>query len=385
VSRENPGPHVRRWRKGRRERLYVTGADGRRLGYLDVTTGLPHKVPPPRRADFDAALDEFYAARRRARRGRADVPEPRRGRERRDVPLQPLEAAPAGAPPADDEPEPTTASTTEPGPHQPLPAGPGTLVPGPSDAPLIPLEPPPAAAELAAADDEAAMLPAPRRPPGRTACAADLAGNRPGENARRKARQLTAARPIRTRLARLLHRPTAASTFRKGAASEAATARALKPLVSPWWSRLHAPRRPWYVLHSIPAGTRGADLAHLLIGPAGVYTITTTHHRGRVAVLDGTLTVSGRATPYTATALIEADRVRDRLEPHYIRDRALHVVPLIAVTGGQIAGHQVTGDGVHVLAVTDLARWLRRRGPILPPDQVEEIYEAARVSTTWTI
>ena len=147
---------------------------------------------------------------------------------------------------------------------------------------------------------------------------------------------------------------------------------------------MRAPRRPWYVLHSIPVGSRGADIDHLLIGPGGVYSLNTKYHRGQVWVGDQAITVNGQSVPYSAKARAEADRVRRCLEPHHSRDRALPVVPVIVVAAGQLTGRHVTADGVHVLAVADLARWLRRRGPILPPDQVEELYEAARVSTLWT-
>lgn len=376
MSREDQGAQVRRWRRGRHDRLYVTGADGRPLGYLDVTTRLPHNVPPPRRDDFDAALDAFYAAHRRARLHSVDAPAPPVPREPHPVKLRPLEAAPLGTPVDDDEP---ATSAIRP-PQAPMPITPGTFVPGPRDAPLVPLIPPPHPADLASADDPQAAPPAPPR----VLRAVDLAANRPGENARRTAQALTAARPVRTRIARVLRRHTDADAFRRGAAGEVATARALRHLVRPWWSWIRAPRRPWYVLHSIAVGTRGADIDHLLIGPAGVFSLNTKNLRGRVWVGDGTITVNGAPVPYSTKAAREAQRVRTCLEPLTSSGRALHVVPVVVVVTGTVTGRPVTSDGVHVLPVGNLARWLQRRGPILPPDQVEELYEAARVSTVWS-
>ena len=45
--------------------------------------------------------------------------------------------------------------------------------------------------------------------------------------------------------------------------------------------RLSALGPGWYVLHSVPVGTGASDLDHIVIGPAGVFTINTKHHRGQ--------------------------------------------------------------------------------------------------------
>jgi len=37
----------------------------------------------------------------------------------------------------------------------------------------------------------------------------------------------------------------------------------------------------WCVLHSIPIGTKGKDIDHLVIGPPGVFAINTKDHRGK--------------------------------------------------------------------------------------------------------
>ena len=37
----------------------------------------------------------------------------------------------------------------------------------------------------------------------------------------------------------------------------------------------------WHVFHSIPVGTTDADVDHVVVGPGGVFTISTKHHSGK--------------------------------------------------------------------------------------------------------
>jgi hypothetical protein len=52
---------VARWRRYGHDRLYVTGADGSKIGWRDVLTGEDHLVEPDRRDEFDAALAGWLA------------------------------------------------------------------------------------------------------------------------------------------------------------------------------------------------------------------------------------------------------------------------------------------------------------------------------------
>ncbi len=71
----------------------------------------------------------------------------------------------------------------------------------------------------------------------------------------------------------------------------------------------------WVVLHSVPVGERDADIDHVVIGPAGVVTVNTKHHRGqRVWVAGRTFLVAGRKQPYIAKAEAEARRAAKCLE-----------------------------------------------------------------------
>ena len=55
----------------------------------------------------------------------------------------------------------------------------------------------------------------------------------------------------------------------------------------------------WHVLHSVPVGDRGADIDHVVIGPAGVFTLNTKNHTGqRVSVTASNVFVNGRNPHY---------------------------------------------------------------------------------------
>lgn len=52
---------VARWRRFGHDRLYVTGASGRKIGWRDLVTGEDHLVEPDRRDEFDTALAGWAA------------------------------------------------------------------------------------------------------------------------------------------------------------------------------------------------------------------------------------------------------------------------------------------------------------------------------------
>lgn len=102
----------------------------------------------------------------------------------------------------------------------------------------------------------------------------DLAGNAPGIGV-----SYEAARRLHTDGTGADH------SWRLGADGEITVAAVLSALTEP--SRLDRLRRrapAWRVLHSVPVGTGRGDIDHVLIGPPGVVTINTKHHRaGRLA------------------------------------------------------------------------------------------------------
>ena len=103
----------------------------------------------------------------------------------------------------------------------------------------------------------------------------DLADRRRGEGVRERAREELAAMrdksKVRTFLARLTDAHTDERSWRIGADGEETVGSKLSRLAD----------QGWRVLHSVPVGERDADIDHVLIGPAGVFTINTKTHPGK--------------------------------------------------------------------------------------------------------
>jgi len=139
----------------------------------------------------------------------------------------------------------------------------------------------------------------------------------------------------------------------------------------------------WTVLHSVPVGEHSADIDHVLIGPAGVFTINTKNHTGQNVWIGGYgLLVSGKSTRYIAAAAEEAEDAAERLSMKC--GMAVPVTPLIVLMDpGPVTVKAAPERGVEVLADTALLARLHDRD-VFSKEQVSAIAAAAAQSTTWT-
>lgn len=63
------------------------------------------------------------------------------------------------------------------------------------------------------------------------------------------------------------------------------------------------------VLHAVPVGAGSSDIDHVLIGPAGVFTVNTKNHSGQsVWVAGQTMMVAGKKQRHLYNASHEAER-----------------------------------------------------------------------------
>ena len=316
------------------DRLYVESTDGTRLGYWDNKTGQPV-------ADDDVHREAVVAAV-------AGLVGPQAA----------LQAIPVQAV-SDVAPVPVlgpTAGDPAPVAVEPLPGS--QLVPAPAATPP---------------GLDAAVLPT----SGSTATAdwSDLSLNRPGQAAREQAVAHRQAAPVRTLFARVLGVHTDERAWRIGADGEEAVA-----------ARLAKLGPEWRVLHAVPVGDRGSDIDHVVIGPAGVFTINAKHHPGASVWVGGnTFMVNGHCQPYVRNSRHEAQRASRLLTAAC--GFPVTVTRLIAVMGAQegyTVREQPPGGDVVVLTRREVDQWLRKReGADLGPEQVEAVHDAARRSTTW--
>ncbi len=203
---------------------------------------------------------------------------------------------------------------------------------------------------------------------------ADLGRNAPGESARRQAIEHRDAAPVRTLLARVVGAKTDERAWRIGADGEEAVARRLAKL---------GPE--WRVLHAIPVGDNGSDIDHLVIGPAGVFTVNAKHHpQAKVWVGGDTVKVNGTNLPYVRNSRHEARRAARLLSAAARFD--VEVAGIIAIMGahrGFTVKAQPADGAVAVVTRKEIGTHLRGLPVRLGEPSINRIHSVARHLATW--
>ncbi len=126
----------------------------------------------------------------------------------------------------------------------------------------------------------------------------DLVTNRPGHELGQKSAQLRQAHPVLTLIGRVFNIRNNERAWSKGADGEEEVVRRLRKL-----------GESWRMLHGVPVGTGESDIDHVVIGPAGVFTINTKNHLGgRVTVNRKAVYVNGTFQPYLRNSRFEGQR-----------------------------------------------------------------------------
>lgn len=193
--------------------------------------------------------------------------------------------------------------------------------------------------------------------------------NRPGEALAAVARrQQPRNRAVRL-AARVLRVRTADTAYRIGVKGERRVGRRLARLERSGWTVLHGLQLPG-----------GGDVDHVLIGPAGVYTVNTKFHkRALVQVSRRRVSVRGQTVNYVAAAHREADRVRTEVFKRL--HRPVNISPVLVIHGGRVRGwifHRP--DGVPVLPSRWARTWFRLGGgrAVLSTEDIDELDQVLR-------
>lgn len=315
---------VRRWARYGHERLYAETSGGTKLGYLDVKTGQYH-------CDDESNLPLLKEAIRAHRAEGAEV-----------------NLAVVAQPVVVDLHAPERVSVA------------------PSEAPPVPV-----VVEPSPAPEPAAAQPGPPPVPEWT----DLGETRAGAAARARALEERAAQGrVRHTFARLVGARTDERAWRIGADGEEAVAAQLAKL---------GPQ--WRVLHAVPVGDRGSDIDHVVIGPAGVFTVNAKHHPHTSVWVGGdTFMVNGQRVPYVRNSRHEAKRASRLLTATC--GFPVHALGIIAVMGAQnglTIKAQPEDGAVVVVWRRRISQHLSRLPGVLSAGEVDAIHEVARRSTTW--
>jgi hypothetical protein len=157
----------------------------------------------------------------------------------------------------------------------------------------------------------------------------------------------------------------------KGAVGEIAVGRLLERL-GPEWA----------VLHAVPVGAGTSDIDHVLIGPAGVFTLNTKNHAGQpVWVAGRSLMVAGKKQRHLYNASHEAARAAKLLTRSL--NEPVEVTGVVVVVNPKSMTVRAKPSGAAVVTDRQLLRWLSGRPTVLTPPQVAVITAAAVRPGTW--
>jgi hypothetical protein len=138
----------------------------------------------------------------------------------------------------------------------------------------------------------------------------------------------------------------------------------------------------WFVMHAVPVGQRGADIDHLVVGHAGVFTVNTKNHSGqRVWVAGQNLMVAGARCDHLRNSEFEARRAVKLLSKAV--GLPVSVRPVIAVLDPKRLDIKSPPTGVDVLRARALVRWLKKRPTVLGADEVARIVSVIGVPPRW--
>lgn len=139
----------------------------------------------------------------------------------------------------------------------------------------------------------------------------------------------------------------------------------------------------WTVLHSVPIGTRGSDIDHVVVGAAGVFTINSKFHEGaRVWVGGRRVLVNGQKTDHLRNTRYEVVRTQKLLSTVVGAD--VPVRGAIVIVGAKQITIREQPTDVAVVGASQLLRWLKKQKPILEPAQLSAVAAVVRTEATWS-
>lgn len=201
----------------------------------------------------------------------------------------------------------------------------------------------------------------------------DLATNKPGQAVLAEADKLYAEWRALSFWRRLIT-PRTDRSWRQGAAGEERVAKRLSKLDD-----------RFRILHSIPIGTRGSDIDHLVIGPTGVFTVNAKAHDGKSVWVGGdTVMVNGQRQPHVRNSRYEEARRVSRILTRATGQEVPATGLVIITRDKRFSVREQPKDGaVRVTTPRAAVRWIKRQPQTLSAAHIDQLYGIARSSTTW--
>ncbi len=138
----------------------------------------------------------------------------------------------------------------------------------------------------------------------------------------------------------------------------------------------------WRVLHAVTIGRRGTDyLDHLLIGPGGVFAISTKDHGGsKVSVSQEAIFVNDNQTDHLETTYSKGHRVAEVLKRE--TPWTVPVTPTVVVISDTYVVKRLPKD-VLVIRRSDAPNYFQRMPRVYADEVVDWLYDTASESATW--
>lgn len=196
-----------------------------------------------------------------------------------------------------------------------------------------------------------------------------------GAGARAEAEELAARKSgLRRMVEQVLDVRTEARNWRRGAVGEEKVAARLRTKLDERWT----------VIHDLTIGSRGANLDHLVIGPAGVFSLNTKHLTGRITVYDRAILHNGRNHGFLPKARAEAEKVSRRLSD--VTGWPVQVQAVLVWTGPAEVRIEGRPADVRSFDSRGLARWLQQLPQdVVSPGDALRLERAARDPQTWSL
>ncbi|MEZ0448791.1 nuclease-related domain-containing protein [Cellulomonas sp. ICMP 17802] len=139
----------------------------------------------------------------------------------------------------------------------------------------------------------------------------------------------------------------------------------------------------WQVVHDVPLGRQGSTVEHLLIGPAGIFTIAERLLPGQHVVVEGrTIAVDGRSVSYLRDARLEATRVQGALLAAACA--AITVRGVVVVHGDLEVRTVQPQHDAFAITRQDVQAVFRAMPERLDPGRIAAIAHVARQRATWS-
>ena len=136
----------------------------------------------------------------------------------------------------------------------------------------------------------------------------------------------------------------------------------------------------WHAFNDSPSGGHGVNIDHVVVGPAGTFTLNAKNLAGKVWVGARSVRHNGHPTDFLSKAAHEASRASRLLTAAVGRPVDVRGIVAILADGWTI---DEKPTDVHVASPRGVKDWLLRLPTTLSSHEVIEIASAASTPSTW--